>query len=62
MAMMIHGFEVVCKIARVLFKRTLNFFLMLILMQPLIRIMNNNDGRLFPARKENAITNLRILF
>jgi len=34
---------------------------MLILMQPLVRIMNNNDGRLFPDRKESAITNLRIL-
>jgi len=35
---------------------------MLILMQRLNRSMNNNDGRLFPARKESAITNLRILF
>jgi len=55
---MIHGFEIVCKIVRVLLKQTYNFFLM----QPLIRIMNNNDGRLFPARKEGAITNLRIFF
>jgi len=35
---------------------------MLILMQPFVRIINNNDGKLFPARKASAITNLRILF
>jgi len=31
---------------------------MLILMQPFVRIMNNNDGKLFPARKASVITNL----
>jgi len=35
---------------------------MLILMQPFVRIINNNDGNLFLARKPSAITNLRILF
>ena len=28
-------------------------------MQAFVRIMNYNDGRLFPARKASAITNLR---